>query len=245
MGWTADVSLLAMMNLSNPVLWAVILGWILTVVLHELGHGVVAHLGGDYTIRERGGLTLNPLQYVHPVNSILLPAVLLMMGGAPLPGGATYVRRDLLRNKGWESAVALAGPAVNVLLFFVLVLPLHPWFGWVSPMTLPKEWTTAQQFLGTLATLQLLTAAFNLIPLPPLDGFNAIVPYLGREVQETTSTPAVATGGLILIFLLLSAAPAGKFQPVYDVEAAVLERVGMGDVWEGIRVAFNDTVVGR
>src|SRR5438270_14100773 len=82
---------------SNPLLWALIIGWILSVTLHEFGHGLVAYLGGDYTIRERGGLTLNPLQYVDPLMSILLPAVFLLMGGIALPGGATYVRTDLLR----------------------------------------------------------------------------------------------------------------------------------------------------
>lgn len=59
----------------NPLFWAVLVGWILSVVLHEFAHGLVAHLGGDYTIKERGGLTLNPLAYVDPVFSLLLPAV--------------------------------------------------------------------------------------------------------------------------------------------------------------------------
>ena len=136
---------LAVVNFSDPVLWAVLIGWVLTVVLHELAHGVVAYLGGDYTIRERGGLTLNPLQYIHPMNTIVLPTLFLMMGGVPLPGGATYVRRDLLRNRFWESAVSLAGPATNLALFFLLVLPLHPHFHWVSVQTEPKDWTPAQQ----------------------------------------------------------------------------------------------------
>ena len=89
--------MLAAADFSNPLLWAVIIGWIFTVVLHEFAHGLVGYLGGDYTVRERGGLSLNPLQYIDPVNSIILPAVFLMMGGIPLPGGATFVRRDLLR----------------------------------------------------------------------------------------------------------------------------------------------------
>ena len=234
--------ILAVVNFSDPVLWAVLIGWVLTVVLHELAHGVVAYLGGDYTIRERGGLTLNPLQYIHPLNSIVLPLAFLVMGGLPLPGGVTYVRTDLLRNRLWASAVSLAGPATNLALFFVLVLPLHPHLGWVARGTQPKDWTAAQQMLGALATLQLLTVALNLMPLPPLDGFNAISPFLGREVRAATGTPQAQTGGLIPLFVLLLAAHKGTFQPIYDVEAWLLERMGMGQAWPGILVAFNNTV---
>src|SRR3954469_9534118 len=104
--------MLAAANFQNPLLWAVLIGWILSVVLHEFAHGLVGYLGGDYTIRERGGLSLNPLQYVHPIYSLLLPAIFLVLGGVPLPGGATYIRHDLLRSRWWDSAVSLAGPAM-------------------------------------------------------------------------------------------------------------------------------------
>src|SRR5256886_5822009 len=80
---------LAVADYRSPLFWAVFIGWIMSVVLHEFAHGVVAYWGGDYTIRERGGLTLNPLQYVDPVMSLLLPIVVFLLGGIPLPGGAT------------------------------------------------------------------------------------------------------------------------------------------------------------
>ena len=232
---------LAVVDFQNPVLWAVLIGWVLSVVLHELAHGVVAYLGGDYTIRERGGLTLNPLQYVHPVNSIGLPLVLLLMGGLPLPGGATYVRRDLLRHRAWETAVSLAGPVVNVALFAVLILPLHPAFRWLAPGTPPNLWSPAQQCLGTLATLQLVTAALNLLPLPPLDGFNAIAPWLGRHVQDTLSTPVASTAGLVLVFALLVSVR-HAIQPIWDAQCWMLDRAGMGDVLEPLRAIYNGLI---
>src|SRR6478609_3815911 len=114
--------LAAAVDFRSPLFWAVFIGWVLSVVLHEFAHGLVAYLGGDYTIRERGGLTLNPLQYVDPVMSIILPLIFLVMGGVPLPGGVTYVRRELLRSRVWMSAVAAAGPAMNFLLFLCLAL---------------------------------------------------------------------------------------------------------------------------
>src|SRR6476469_3345374 len=139
---------LAVANFSSPLFWAVFIGWILSVTLHELGHGVVGWLGGDYTIRERGGLTLNPLQYVDPVMSIILPAVFLLMGGIPLPGGSTFVRRDLLRGRGWDTAVSLAGPAMNLILFGLLAIPLLPSVGWIDASIDYTEWTTAQKFVA-------------------------------------------------------------------------------------------------
>src|SRR3954465_14958511 len=109
-----------MPTFSNPRLFgAVLVGWIISVILHEFAHGAVAYWGGDYTIRERGGLTLNPLQYVDPLFSILIPVIVLVLGGIPLPGGVPYINRDLLRNRAWESAMSLAGPAMNLILFFI------------------------------------------------------------------------------------------------------------------------------
>ena len=51
----------------------VLVGWIFSLTLHEFSHALVAYYGGDYTVREKGYLT-NPLKYIHPVTSILLPA---------------------------------------------------------------------------------------------------------------------------------------------------------------------------
>jgi len=198
---------LATVAWNTPLFWAVFIGWILSVVLHEFAHGLVAYWGGDYTIRERGGLTLNPFQYVDPVGSILLPAVFLAIGGIPLPGGATYIRHDLLRSKHWESAVALAGPAMTLLLFLGFALPLHPKVGWVN-LGASQSWTNAQIFCGTMAVLQMLAALFNLFPVPPLDGFQALAPYMDPQQRLKLSTPPTST----MIFL-------GFFMIVWNVPA--------------------------
>src|SRR4051812_36466058 len=150
---------LATIAWQSPLFWAVLIGWILSVVLHEFAHGLVAYLGGDYTIKERGGLTLNPIQYIDPIFSLLLPALFLMMGGVPLPGGVTYIRRDLLRSRLWDSAVAAAGPAMNLILFLLLALPFHPNLGWIDtnlPASAYKPW---QIFLGAMALLQITAVA--------------------------------------------------------------------------------------
>jgi Zn-dependent protease len=195
--------ILGISDFGEPALWAVIIGWIMTVTLHEFAHGVVAYWGGDYTIRERGGLTLNPLQYVDPLMSIVLPVVFLLMGGIPLPGGATFVRRDLLKNRFWDSAVSAAGPAMNLLLFALLAIPLLPSVGWIDPTKLSEDWSTPQKFVAAMCFLQLLTVILNLIPVPPLDGFGIIAPYLSTDLRLKLSTPPVSSLMFFGYFMLL------------------------------------------
>src|SRR5258708_22106540 len=94
-----------MLAIGNPRLFgAVLVGWIISVILHEFAHGVVAYWGGDYTIRERGGVTLNPLQYIDSLFSLIIPLVVLVLGGIPLPGGGTYIQPGLLRSPFWDTA---------------------------------------------------------------------------------------------------------------------------------------------
>jgi len=193
----------ARIDFGDPAFWAIVIGWVMAVTLHELAHGVVAFWGGDYTIRERGGLTLNPLQYVDPLNSLILPLVFLAMGGIALPGGVTYVRKDLLRSRGWETAVSAAGPAMNLLLFGLLAIPLMPWAGWIDPLSTPLVWTTAQKFVAAMCFLQLLSVVLNLIPIPPLDGFGMLAPYLPEHIREKLTTPPLSSMLFIGYFLLL------------------------------------------
>ncbi len=212
---------------NSPLFWAVLIGWILSVVLHEFAHGLVAHLGGDYTIRERGGLTLNPLQYVDPVFSLLMPIVFLAMGGIPLPGGVTYIRTDLLRSRHWESAVSLAGPLMNLLLFVGFALPLHPAFKWVDPYD-PSSWTNGQIFCGAMAVLQILAVLFNLVPVPPLDGFGAIAPYMKAEQRLKLTTPPTSTVLFMAYFFLIWTVP-GFTSWMIGVMYRLLELMGFGD----------------
>jgi Zn-dependent protease len=221
--------------LDNPMLWAVFIGWVMSVVLHEFAHGVVAYWGGDYTIRERGGLTLNPLQYVDPVMSLLLPVIVFLIGGIPLPGGATYIRRDLLRSRKSESLVSAAGPAMNVLLFLALVLPFHPKLGWVAPPA-PGQASNAMVFVGAMAWLQMLATLFNLLPVPPLDGFGIISPWMNPAARERMMRPPLNTVFFFGLFFL--AGPLGLVRLFHQVIRAVL--VGLGFDEQAI-VFFGDS----
>lgn len=235
---------LAAADFGSPLFWAAFIGWIMSVVLHEFAHGLVAHWGGDYTIRERGGLSLNPLQYVDPVGSLLLPAVFLALGGVPLPGGVTYVRRDLLRSRAWESAVSLAGPVMNVLIFLALAAAVHPAAGWVDPEAGVREWLPAQRVAAALAFLNLFAAFLNLIPLPPLDGFGILSPYLDRATQVKLTTPPASIVSLLILFVLITSAAVG--QHLQRLVMNTFDLVGY-DAGAAINVAraYNMTLFGK
>lgn len=152
----------------------VLIGWIFSLCLHEFSHALVAYAGGDTTVREKGYLTFNPLKYTHPVYSLLLPMLFLLLGGIGLPGGAVYIETWRLRNRYWQSAVSLAGPLSNLVLAFVLSVILH---------FLPVGSTAIGPALGFLALLQVSAVVLNLIPLPPFDGYGAVAPFLGTDLR--------------------------------------------------------------
>lgn len=152
----------------------VFFGWIFSLCLHEFSHALVAYLGGDYTVREKGYLTFNPLRYTHPLFSIVLPLLFLVMGGIGLPGGAVYIERGLIRNRLMLSLMSLAGPTANLLVAIVLGFILR-FSSSIDPSLLPG--------LSFLLVLQISAVLFNLIPLPPFDGYNALEPFLHPAIR--------------------------------------------------------------
>jgi Zn-dependent protease len=170
----------------------VLVGWILSLSLHEFSHALLAYMGGDYTVRDKGYLTFNPLKYTHPVYSLLLPLLFLVMGGIGLPGGAVYIETWRLRSKNWRTAVSLAGPLSNLLLAIVLGLVLR-----FSPVNFSGVWPG----LAFLALLQVTAVVLNLIPVPPFDGYNAIEPHLSEATRMRFDQ--VRGGFIWIVFLLL------------------------------------------
>ena len=167
-------------------------GWIFSLCFHEFSHALVAYHGGDTTVREKGYLTFNPLKYTHPMLSIVIPLLILLMGGIGLPGGAVYIETWRIRNRYWLSAMSLAGPTANGVFAIVLGILLK-----VLPASTSNLWPG----LSFLLVLQIWAILFNLIPLPGLDGYGVIAPFLNPIIREQMERMrAYAIWILILVF---------------------------------------------
>ncbi len=171
-------------------------GWVASVAIHELGHALAAKSGGDYTIAEKGYLELDPAHYMEPIGSIVFPLLMLAVGGIGLPGGAIFVRTDLLRGAKWRIIVALAGPLASLCLLILLGLPFALGLDRIGG---------DQLFWGALAMLAYLQATaivFNLLPIPGFDGYGVIEPFLPVNVRIAADRmrPITALVVLMLIF---------------------------------------------
>ena len=186
----------------------VFFGWIFSLCLHEFSHALVAYLGGDHTVREKGYLTFNPLKYTHPLLSIVLPLLILMMGGIGLPGGAVYIETWRIRSRWWRSAMSLAGPAANLLVAIVLAMILR-----FSPVENSGIWPG----ISFLLVLQISAVMFNLIPLPPFDGYNALEPFLNPVIRmQMDRLRGIAIWIILLAFWFLPFVSNYFWQNVYN-----------------------------
>jgi Zn-dependent protease len=208
----------------TPFLGAVLILWIFSVCVHEFSHALAAYWVGDRTVKERGYLSFNPARYIHPVTSILIPCIFLMMGGIPLPGGAVYIDRSAIRKPIHQAAVSAAGPLSNFLLFVIIAIVIHPGTGLVDPLV--SEQPNWVRLLGATACLQLLAMFFNLIPIPPLDGFGMIEPFFDEGTRSRLAQPQFQWVGLIALFFVLSKVD-GAMKILMDLVDSVLNRFGL------------------
>ncbi|MGW7053392.1 site-2 protease family protein [Streptomyces sp. NPDC054887] len=197
--------------------------WVVSLCLHEYAHARTALHGGDVSVGAKGYLTLNPLKYTHPLLSIVLPVLFVVMGGIGLPGGAVYVERGRVRGRWKHSLISAAGPLTNVLFAVVCTAPF--WLGATDGV--PKPFLYA---LGFLALLQVTAAILNFLPVPGLDGYGVIEPWLSYKVRRQVEP--LAPFGLLLVFALLWIPEVGGV--FFDAVDAVLRGLGVEDWRTGL-----------
>jgi Zn-dependent protease len=191
----------------------VFFGWIFSLCLHEFSHALVAYLGGDYTVREKGYLTFNPLKYTHPLFSLVLPLLFLVMGGIGLPGGAVYIERWRIRNPFMLSFMSLAGPLSNLLVAIVLGFILR------YSDSIPEAYLPGLSFL---LVLQVSAVLFNSIPVPPFDGYNVLEPFLPEVIRmQVDRVRDVAIWIILLLFWFVPAVSNSFWDTVYVVSTVL------------------------
>ncbi len=162
-----------------PVLYA--------ITLHEVAHGWMARYFGDRTAEMLGRLSLNPLRHIDPIGTLLVPGLLLVMGG-PLFGWAKPVpvaTAALRHPRRAMIAVALAGPAANLCMAGL-------WCGVLAAITRVTANDTLVYWVALMSQAGILTnvvlAVFNLLPIPPLDGGRVLAallpPRLGARLDK-------------------------------------------------------------
>ena len=210
----------------DPAFFLIFPAFVLSVVVHECAHGLVALWNGDTTARDRGRLTLNPLPHVDPVGSILVPAALALFHSPIVLGWAKPVPiqwANLRNPRNDPVKVALAGPVSNVLLAiaFAVVVRLAP-----SP-----DAAGGWAFLAPLAVMgyagvvmNCALALFNLIPVPPLDGSWVLMRFL--PLRHIIALQQFRFLGLALVAILLSSQRVSHF--VLDGPLRIAVRACLG-----------------
>ncbi|HEY1455558.1 MAG TPA: Clp protease N-terminal domain-containing protein [Candidatus Dormibacteraeota bacterium] len=226
------LGLLATMAVTGALLWLqvipslagvltilfVVAGWVTSLCVHEFGHAVVAYLGGDRSVAGMGYLSLNPVRYANVLLSVVLPIAFLLLGGIALPGGAVYINRSALRSKTWDSAVSAAGPAGTLVCGLLVALPFlvpnHADF-----MVNHLDFFAALAFLGFVEAFALL---LNLVPIPGLDGFGIVRPWLPYSVQDAANRfGAIAILGVFIVLWYVAPIRSAFFQAVLLLTSAV------------------------
>lgn len=165
----------------------VIIGFVIS--LHEASHAFVANKLGDPTARLLGRVTLNPAAHIDPIGTILVPVVLFLIGGLVFGWAKpTPINPLNFANPRRDSAlVAVAGPVSNFLVAIVASILYR---------LLPNE------FFFALVWLNLILGIFNLLPVPPLDGFKVLIGVLPKGAAIRLAV-LESYGPLVLILFLL------------------------------------------
>ena len=231
--WTADYDTT---KAKYGVFAFVFIGWIASLCVHEYSHARVALWGGDSSVVGRGYLTLNPVKYLHPGLSLVLPLVFLAIGGIGLPGGAVWINRGAIRDPRKQSLMSLAGPGSNFVMGMALASVVR-----LMNLTIDNR-VVFGSALSYLAVLQFIAAILNILPVPGLDGFGAIEPFLSRETLQKLAP--VRQYGIFILFFLSFRVPAFS-DLVFGNSDRLAEIFGVPGLGEAFRGEFNLADVGR
>lgn len=219
----------------NPVfalLW--MLALLISVVLHEYGHAWAAIWQGDDTPTKNGRFDWNPLRYLDWVGVLMF----LLIGFGAL--GFVRTRPDKYRNPVWGSfIVSVAGIVMNIALLLIAVLALrgidaraYTLFEDLPPEAIGAVFAggfaysatgvpdAALYFIAQLVTLNITLAVFNALPIPPLDGANALAAIIPGRLGESLRANLAGSSWLVIVVIVLLREPLGNL--LYGLERVVV-----------------------
>jgi len=192
------------------------------VIVHEIGHGWVAHWFGDDTAKNSGRLTINPMAHIDPIGTVLFPVINMVTGIPILIGWAKPVPINPMRFRKYRTGlfwVSLAGPIANLLMAFASALSLCLLVKLLTP-----EFFFYKEFglmLREGIIINLWLGAFNLLPIPPLDGSKVIESMLSYPAMQKYEKIAPYSF-YILLALMFTGALSLLAGPIQFMESRLL-----------------------
>lgn len=168
-------------NLSWGILVKIPL-FMVAIIFHECGHGVVAYLCGDDTAKKAGRLTLNPIKHIDPLG-LILPLILIATGSAFVIGWAKPIPVNygkLKNGRVGEFLVGIAGITVNLMLAFAGAVLLR-----YAPLMMSEtSREISQEYIAYFIMINVILAMFNGLPIPPLDGSKIVASFLNEKIRS-------------------------------------------------------------
>lgn len=158
-------------------------GVLIAITFHEFAHGYVAYKLGDNTAKLEGRLSLNPLDHLDPIGTLML----LLAGfgwGKPVNVNPSNYTRKISMEKG-EALVSLAGPLMNIILSIIFAIIYFAIYKFTNVTFLSSTVGSVLMLLiSATISINVGLGIFNLIPLPPLDGSKIIMPFLPYKAKQ-------------------------------------------------------------
>ena len=186
---------------------------LVSTVIHEFMHAYAGYKLGDTTAKDEGRLTLNPLEHIDPIMTLLLPVVTIVFFGTPILAAkpVPFTPGRVRHNEFGAAMIAAAGPVSNLVLAFASSLLLY-----IVPESSPMA-----GMLSTFVGINVMLFVFNMLPIPPLDGSRVLYAFSPRSLRDLLER-IEPFGFVIIIALILLGGFGGALGILYDIVLSLL-----------------------